>query len=40
VQERRSPTAKEGSMLDLVFLALGLAAFTLFGGYAVRLRRL
>jgi len=27
-------------MLDVVFLALGLAAFALFGGYAVLLRRL
>jgi hypothetical protein len=30
----------EGAMLDLVFLALGLAALALFGGYAVLLRRL
>jgi len=27
-------------MLDLVFLALGLAAFALFAGYAALLRRL
>jgi len=27
-------------MLDLVFLAFGLAAIALFGGYAVLLRRL
>jgi len=27
-------------MLDLVYLALGLAAFAVFGGYAVLLRRL
>jgi len=27
-------------MLDLLYLALGLAAFALFGGYATLLRRL
>jgi len=27
-------------MLDLIYLALGLAAFALFGGYAALLRRL
>jgi hypothetical protein len=27
-------------MLDLIYLALGLGAFALFGGYALLLRRL
>jgi hypothetical protein len=31
---------KRGVMLDLVFLALGLAALALFGAYALLLRRL
>jgi hypothetical protein len=31
---------ERGVMLDLVFLAFGLAAIALFGGYAVLLRRL
>lgn len=30
----------EGDVLDLLFLALGLAALGLFGGYAALLRRL
>lgn len=30
----------EADMFDLIYLALGLAAFALFGVYAVALRRL
>ena len=37
---RRPGTTQETDMLDIVFLALGLGAFALFGVYAALLRRL
>jgi hypothetical protein len=37
---RRGRPVNEDRMADLLFLALGLAAFLLFGAYAAALRRL
>jgi hypothetical protein len=36
----RGPRIGRSVMLDLVYLALGLGAFALFGGYLAALRRL